>query len=608
MDIPEQLSADKFRFILVGNDKRPQELEWTTKNNYPYDSEKIKKQERYGVLCGENNLVVIDYDNEIIQKETEDKLPETFTVKTAGKGLHHLYYVVDNPKSFVIKDINNKTLVDIQGKGRQVIGPNSILNGRKYEIIKNIHIAKVSITKILDIFEPWIDTEKKIHNKEETDDECELIKQKVKVPDLLQDWGIDTSKDHTDCPMHDSRSGTCFEFNDNVWRCYHCKKKGNIFHLLMFKDNLSFPEAKEKLAQIAGIKLFNPVTPKGKSSSDDTIDINEKALENVKDLKTLLAEGIPNIEWQVQGILPKSGISIFGGTAGSMKSWAGMQLALSCATGTDFLNQFSTKKCTALYIDEENGRVTTPFRFDKLVKGHKLEDGPLDNLYVSIFNNVTLDDPKGKLLLKNLIDKYKPEVVILDSMVRCISGDENKASDVKKVFETIKEHLDEGISFIILHHTTKKETNSMEGLRGSGDFSAFADSVLMFSKGTQGFCNVKTVKNRHIAVELLGEFYFLLENDTDTSIKLEWKGNRDEQGDVNERCAEFIINWIRNEGIEGFETQKVIKLTQSQSYSKNATQSALKILLKKEFLAKLKRGKYTVTSQIYSRLGGDSLE
>ena len=129
--------------------------------------------------------------------------------------------------------------------------------------------------------------------------------------------------------------------------------------------------------------------------------INSDAIENVKDLKTMLAEGVPQIEWRVENILPKSGISIFGGTAGSMKSWAGMQLALACATGTDFLNQFETKKCNVLYMDEENGNVTIPFRFDKLVKGHGLNPETLTNLNISIFNNVTLDDPQGKHLLKN---------------------------------------------------------------------------------------------------------------------------------------------------------------------------------------------------------------
>lgn len=319
----------------------------------------------------------------------------------------------------------------------------------------------------------------------------------------------------------------------------------------------------------------------------------EQSLE-LKSLRTLLNEGIPKIEWRVQGILPKQGIGIFGGTAGSMKSWAGMQLAIACATGTPFLEQFETQKCNVLYVDEENGNITIPYRFDKLVEGHNLAKEPLDNLYISIFNNITLDHFEGKEKLNLLIDKYKPELVILDSMVRCIDGDENKAEDVKQVFQTIKEHLEQGISFILLHHTVKNVTKSMAGLRGSGDFSAFADSVLMFSKGQEGFCNVNTVKNRHIAVEELGEFFFQLDCKADNSVSLEWKGQQDDKGDIVERCVEAISEWISNEQIKVFETQKVTKLTQDLGYSNNTKFMALKLMVERKLLDKLKRGSYNV--------------
>jgi hypothetical protein len=106
ISIPKQL--EKQKFIFTDNNKSPFEKEWTTKNNYDITNEKfinyLKQNNIYGVLCGVNNLVVIDFDNEEIQYEIINLniFPETFTVKSGGKGLYHLYfYVVDEAKSLI---------------------------------------------------------------------------------------------------------------------------------------------------------------------------------------------------------------------------------------------------------------------------------------------------------------------------------------------------------------------------------------------------------------------------------------------------------------------------------------------------------------------------
>ena len=129
--IPKQLENNQFRFIKVRDNKAPLEDDWTGKNNYLwYESEivnYIEKNKRYGVLCGCGGLVVIDFDNKEVQDEIMPKLPETFTVKSAGKGLFHLYYITEEAESFKILNLNKETLADIQGKGKQVIGAGTIM-------------------------------------------------------------------------------------------------------------------------------------------------------------------------------------------------------------------------------------------------------------------------------------------------------------------------------------------------------------------------------------------------------------------------------------------------------------------------------------------------
>lgn len=257
--IPQQLRLNQFRFIKVRDNKAPLEDEWTTKNNYPYyEAERFAEQDkRYGVVAGFGNLVVIDFDRKELQDEIAPKLPKTFTIKTAGKGLLHLYYFTDNQESFKVLDLNKETLADVQGKGKQVIGANSELNGKKYEIVNDVDIATVEMAEIKTCFSKWLNVEEKVNEKEKTesDPDCKKIKDKISIPDLLQNYGIDTSKNPTECPLHTSKGGRCFSYNENVWHCFHCGAKGNIFHLVMAKEGCDFIEAKKILAEKAGVAL-----------------------------------------------------------------------------------------------------------------------------------------------------------------------------------------------------------------------------------------------------------------------------------------------------------------------------------------------------------------
>ena len=95
--IPKQLANQKF---ILTQDKRPIEESWTTLNNYNIDDNilqtHLERNTTYGVVAGINNLIIVDFDNEEVQNALLPHLPETFTVKTAGKGLLHLYYYTDD--------------------------------------------------------------------------------------------------------------------------------------------------------------------------------------------------------------------------------------------------------------------------------------------------------------------------------------------------------------------------------------------------------------------------------------------------------------------------------------------------------------------------------
>lgn len=147
ISIPEQLRKEGFRFIkLKFNNKIPEEKNWQVDVNYSYDDEAfLNHNGNYGVATGFNNLIVLDFDDVDTWEEIKDLLPKTFAVKTATKGMPHLYYYCKDTTSFVIKNKAGKQVIDVQGKGKQVVGAGSIINTKKYEINWNEEIVELPI-------------------------------------------------------------------------------------------------------------------------------------------------------------------------------------------------------------------------------------------------------------------------------------------------------------------------------------------------------------------------------------------------------------------------------------------------------------------------------
>lgn len=265
MQIPQQLNSQRF---LKTKEKVPVEQQWTTVNNYPIESFHTPNKS-YGVLTGTLGLVVVDCDKEYIQTkflEQYDEFRNTFTVKTASKKLNHFYFRctdTTDPKSFSIDNDRGERVVDVQGKGKMVIGPNSQLeSGNVYEVINDSDIREITYTHLKNLIIN-IDNNLSILEKDnqpskpvffDFDDVCVRVKEKITVKDVLMHFGVDTTSTPCMCPLgHTSEGGKCFSFNKDVWNCFHCHQSGNIFQLYQKMAKCTFVEAKNRLAIKAGI-------------------------------------------------------------------------------------------------------------------------------------------------------------------------------------------------------------------------------------------------------------------------------------------------------------------------------------------------------------------
>lgn len=223
MKVPKQLQNPAFRFVLIRKGtKSPIGKGWQVTNNYRYYDPELSYNKIYGIECGDavgvvcgfGNLYVVDFDDQATQDKLLKKLPETFAVKTGGKGLLHLYFLSkETPESFKIVE-KGKTLADIQGVGKQVIMPGSIHSetSRMYEIEKDVSIAQFDIKDLKELFR-----------------EYNVLKHSSGLDGSVAD-------DIIKCPFHnDTNPSLAIYREDGTFFCFGCHAYG-LLHIIGMQE------------------------------------------------------------------------------------------------------------------------------------------------------------------------------------------------------------------------------------------------------------------------------------------------------------------------------------------------------------------------------------
>lgn len=311
-----------------------------------------------------------------------------------------------------------------------------------------------------------------------------------------------------------------------------------------------------------------------KTAEEKTFDIRN----TINTLSSLLINGVPSIEWMIESIIRKGGITVFGGAAGSMKSWFAMYISVCLSQEVKILNQFDVKKSNILYIDEENGDIVMLNRFMSLIKGMKIEPSALNNIHLSVFNNFKLDNEEVIGKLEYIIKNHQPDLIIFDSMVRCMEGEEDKSKDVRLIFDHLKEIFNKhGTSFVLLHHTAK-HMKGLNALRGSGDFAGMADIVMMFDRLQDGSIKVSFEKNRHIDTQKLQNFNFRpIHNEKTNSFNFEFLGYNTESVTKRDQCMKHLLEFAKDKGSIGFKKNEAIQELTPLEYSKTMVYEVIQL-------------------------------
>ena len=186
--------------------------------------------------------------------------------------------------------------------------------------------------------------------------------------------------------------------------------------------------------------------------------------------------------WLVEGLWGARSVGVIGGAPKCAKTWLGLDMALSVATGTACLGKYAVPEPgpVLVYLAEDALSVVRE-RIEGMARHRGLDLGPVE-IHVITVPVLRLDRDRDRARLWETTRRLRPRLLLLDPLVRLHGIDENRAGEVAELlayFRSLQRQLD--LSVLLVHHTRKNATGGAaagQGLRGSSDIHAFGDSNL----------------------------------------------------------------------------------------------------------------------------------
>ncbi len=182
--------------------------------------------------------------------------------------------------------------------------------------------------------------------------------------------------------------------------------------------------------------------------------------------------------WLIESLWGQQAVGIIGGAPKCAKSWFGLDMALSVASGTPCLGRFavSSPGPTLVFLAED-ALTSVRARIEALCMHRNIDMRDLD-LHVITAPVLRLDLQADQQALRATLDRLRPSLLVLDPLVRLHRLDENSASDISRLLGFLRELQRAFHSAIVLVHHAAKKQRAVPGqaLRGSSDLHAFGDS------------------------------------------------------------------------------------------------------------------------------------
>lgn len=246
------------------------------------------------------------------------------------------------------------------------------------------------------------------------------------------------------------------------------------------------------------------------SNDGEEPEEDDDSIYSVTDLATM-----PGIDdWLIEGILIPTGVGLVTGRPGVGKTQLTFQMAadLACGRGEFVDWPIPMGACKVLFLSLEMGahqlgHIAKPLR-------ERYPEKDLDkNLVIHAKGDpLPLDQEAGQAYFLQLVDRYKPDVVFIDSLSLAIGGDLSNDREMKTAFDFLKVARNAmNFGLVIVHHhrkkandaQSKKTPNSQSDIYGSYIITASIDFALdlevLGNDEENGELTMSMLKNRFAA-------------------------------------------------------------------------------------------------------------
>jgi AAA domain len=214
-------------------------------------------------------------------------------------------------------------------------------------------------------------------------------------------------------------------------------------------------------------------------------------ISRAQTLPVVRVAGLPSDEiaerWLVEQLWCTNAVGVIGGAPKCAKTWLGLDIDLSVATGTPCLGKYNVPEPgpVLVYLAEDELPAVRK-RVEGMARHRGLDLAEVE-IHVITASVLRLDREPDRIRLLKTTRRLRPRLLLLDPLVRPHGIDENNASEVAALlayFRSLQRQFD--VSVLLVHHTRKNATGGAAAglrLRGSSDIHASGDSNLYLRRG-----------------------------------------------------------------------------------------------------------------------------
>lgn len=464
-----------------------------------------------GVVTGKvSNLVVIDIEHDATAKDVVG-IESPLESQTISGGRHVFYRWTKFIKNAV--RLRGKP-IDFRGDGGFIVLPPSQLRAKGYTWIKRCHPHQ------LPELPPQIEAALTSNGKQIVSSTSSSTHRESRGITELVAYSATTIFPHAHEGERNSTAAKvsgrlCANMSPKLWESVGWQALQG-WNTSQCTPPLGISELRSVWNSITATHVRGNKQPKGdvEYTSDGVRQSKSKKPITILPWRAFRQQQFAQPKWIVENLIPEKGLIAVAGPPESCKSYFTTYLAIAVARGEVLFDQFPTKRVSVLLVDQEN----LPVWIQRRLMQFQAEDELPLHIYANRDAPFNLENQDAFSQVVIYLKDHQIGLLVLDTLRLSHTRDENSSTDMKPVFDRLKQLTKYTSVLFIQHHRKgdRRQTQSVHGedmmgsilIRGSVDYQL---SIMKLSDVSEGSTQIKVTQTKARYTKNLKPFILTLE-------------------------------------------------------------------------------------------------